>query len=65
LSIFVIVIPLIEMYGCDWFKSRHVVWCKLISGIDWFTGQYRSEPVSTGQYPDHLIEVMTDRGIVR
>jgi len=20
-----IVVPLIEMYGCDWFKSRHVV----------------------------------------
>jgi len=24
-AIAVIVIPLIEMCGCDWFKSRHVV----------------------------------------
>jgi len=24
-SIAYIVIPLIEMCGCDWFKSRHVV----------------------------------------
>jgi len=25
ISVFVIVIPLIEMCGCDWLKSRHVV----------------------------------------
>jgi len=48
INIIIIVIPLIEMCGCD--CSNRVTSCKLIWGIDRFTGQ-------------QLIEVLTERGI--